>query len=74
MRLEQKATWREEPFPGRFDNPLSQYTPGSGSVSRGLDIVSLFETGYLLTRHYRLRLRRKLQEAEGESNAADPHR
>jgi hypothetical protein len=35
----------------------------------GLDIVSLFETGYLLTRHYRRRLRRKTNEDGGERDA-----
>jgi hypothetical protein len=35
----------------------------------GLDIVSLFETGYLLTRHYRRRLRRKTNENGGERDA-----
>src|SRR5215831_10782842 len=35
----------------------------------GLDIVSLFETGYLLTRHYRRRLRKKTAETGGERNA-----
>jgi hypothetical protein len=32
-------------------------------------IVSLFETGYLLTRHYRRRLRRKTDEDGGERDA-----
>jgi hypothetical protein len=35
----------------------------------GLDIVSLFETGYLLTRHYRRRLRRKPEDSGGERDA-----
>jgi hypothetical protein len=35
----------------------------------GLDIVSLYETGYLLTRHYRRRLRRKTDETGGERDA-----
>jgi hypothetical protein len=35
----------------------------------GLDIVSLFETGYLLTRHSRRRLCRKTDEDGGERDA-----
>jgi hypothetical protein len=35
----------------------------------GPGIVSLFETGYLLTRHYRRRLRRQTDETGGERDA-----
>lgn len=35
--------WRNEPFPGRFDNPLSQSTPDSGPVSRGLASILTYK-------------------------------
>ncbi len=32
-----------EPFPGKFDNPLSQFTSGSDPVSRGLGSILTYK-------------------------------
>jgi len=38
-----QAVWRREPFPGKFDNLVSQCTPGSGPVSRGLGSILTYK-------------------------------
>jgi hypothetical protein len=64
-RAREEGDWDEEMRPLR--NMLSRVRLKLQEM--GLDIVSLFETGYLLTRHYRRRLRRKTDEDGGERDA-----
>jgi hypothetical protein len=65
QRAREEGYWDEEMRPLR--NMLSRARLRLQEM--GLDIVSLFETGYLLTRHYRRRLRRKTNEDGGERDA-----
>jgi hypothetical protein len=65
QQAREEGYWDEEMRPLR--NMLSRARLKLQEM--GLDIVSLFETGYLLTRHYRRRLRRKTDEDGGERDA-----
>jgi hypothetical protein len=65
QQAREEGYWDEEMRPlrtmhSRARLKLQEMRPG---------IVSLFETGYLLTRHYRRRLRRKTDEDGGERDA-----
>jgi hypothetical protein len=64
QQAHEEGYWDEEMRPLR--NMLSRARLKLQEI--GLDIVSLFETSYLLTRHYR-RLRRKTDETGGERDA-----
>jgi hypothetical protein len=64
QQAREEGYWDEEKRPLR--NMLSRARLELQEM--GLAIVSLFETGYLLTRHYR-RLRRKTDETGGERDA-----
>jgi hypothetical protein len=37
------AWWSKEPFPGKSDYPLSQFTPGTGPVSRGPGSIGTYK-------------------------------
>jgi hypothetical protein len=65
QQAREEGYWDEEMRPlrtvlSRARLKLQEMGPGT---------VSLFETDYLLTRHYRRRLRRKTESSEGERNA-----
>jgi hypothetical protein len=62
QQAREEGYWDEEMRPLR--NMLSRARLKLQEM--GLDIVSLFETGYLLARHYRRRLRKKRESSEGE--------
>jgi hypothetical protein len=65
QQAREEGYWDEEMRPLR--NMLSRARLKLQEM--GLDIVSLFETGYLLTRHYRRRLRRKTEDSGGDRDA-----
>ena len=65
QRAREEGDWDEEMRPLRNMLSRARLKP----QEMGLDIVSLFETGYLLTRHYRRRLRRKPEDRGGERDA-----
>ncbi len=70
QQAREEGEWDEEMRPLRYMLSRARLK----LQEMGLDIVSLFETGYLLTRHYRRRLRRKTDDTGGGRDAADPHR
>jgi hypothetical protein len=65
QQAREEGYWDEEMRPLR--NMLSRARLKLQEM--GLDIVSLFETGYLLTRHYRRRLCRKTEDSGGDRDA-----
>jgi hypothetical protein len=65
LQAREDGYWDEEMRPLR--NMLSRARLKLQEM--GLDIVSPFETGYLLTRHYRRRLRRKTEDSGGGRDA-----